>query len=244
MSLPLERSKKVIELAKQVILVYGRAKIGKSTFCSNFPSALFLATESGLNQLDVFKVNITSWEKFLEACADIATGKHSFQTVVVDTCDNLVTFCSDYICRQHDINHPADLPHGKGWHFVTAELQRAFAKLQMLPYWLILVSHCDTEEIETKTKKYNRFTISISGKNKGIFLNMADLILFIDSEMDKDSNERRLIRTKPSLYWEAGDRAGILPETLPLNYQELAKHYIVKQSQDNQPKGGDSELAK
>ena len=65
MSLPLERSKKVIELAKQVILVYGRAKIGKSTFCSNFPSALFLATESGLNQLEEFKVNITSWEKFL-----------------------------------------------------------------------------------------------------------------------------------------------------------------------------------
>jgi len=223
MALPIEKSKVISDLEKQVVLLYGRAKIGKSTLCSKFDSPLFLATEPGLNQLEVFKININTWEKFLEACKEVAEGKHSFKTIVIDTIDNLVIFCADYICRMHNINHPADLPHGKGWNFVTAELTRAMSKLSMLPYGLILVSHCDMEEIETKTKKYNRFTISISGKNRGVFLNMADLILFIDSEMDKDGNERRLIRTKPSLYWEAGDRAGKLPETLRLSFDDLAK---------------------
>lgn len=223
--LPTEKSPQISELAKQVILLYGRAKIGKSTLCSKFDNPLFIATESGLNQLEVFKVSVNTWEKFLEACSEIAKGQHKFKTIVIDTVDNLVTFCSDYICRTHDINHPADLPHGKGWNFVTVELQRALAKLSMLPYGLILVSHCDTEEIETKTKKYNRFTISISGKNRGIFLNMADLILFIDSEMDKDGNERRLIRCRPSLYWEAGNRFGKLPDTINLDYNELAKYF-------------------
>jgi len=92
-----------------------------------------------------------------------------------------------------------------------------------------MTSHCDMEEIETKTKKYNRWTISVSGKNRGVFLNMADIILFVDSEMDKDGNERRLIRTKPSLYWEAGDRNNLLPETIPLSYNELVKYFNVKQ---------------
>ena len=219
--LPVEKSKKVMELDKQVILIYGRAKIGKSTLASHFDKPLFLATEAGLNQLEVFKVNITSWETFLSACKEIAEGKHSFKTIVIDTIDNLLTFCSDWVCRKHNVNHPADLPHGKGWHFVTAELNRAMVKLSSLSYGLVLISHCDMEEVETKTKKYNRWTISISGKNKRVFLNMADLILFIDSEMDRDGNERRLIRTKPSMYWEAGDRFGKLPETLPLDYKKL-----------------------
>jgi hypothetical protein len=229
MALPIEKSKPDFSLDKQVILIYGRAKIGKSTLCSKFENALFLATEPGLNKLEVYSILINSWEKFLEACREIAEGKHAFKTIVVDTVDNLVILCADYICRQHNINHAADLPHGKGWHFVTSELTRAITKLSLLPYGLIMTSHCDMEEIETKTKKYNRWTISVSGKNRGVFLNMADIILFVDSEMDKDGNERRLIRTKPSLYWEAGDRNNLLPETIPLSYNELVKYFNVKQ---------------
>ena len=224
----IEKSQKVIDISKQVILVYGRAKIGKSTFCSQFDKPLFLATEPGLNNLEVYKININNWEIFLDACKSIAEGKHDFKTIVIDTIDNLVTYCSAYICSQHNVNHPADLPHGKGWHFVTSELTRVISKLSMLGYGLIMTSHCDMDEVETKTKKYNRWTISISGKNRGLFLNLADIILFIDSEMDKDGNEKRLIRTKPSMYWEAGDRLARLPETVPLSYQEFSKYFKIE----------------
>lgn len=227
--LPVERSGKVTELAKQTILIYGRAKIGKSTLCSKFDKPLFLATEAGLNHLDVYKLNITSWEIFLDACKEIAVGKHDYKSIVIDTIDNLVVYCSDYICRENGINHPSELPHGKGWHLVTSELNRVLIKLASLPYGLVLVSHCDIEEIETKTKKYNRFTISIGGKNKHIFLNMCDLILFVDSAVGKDGEEVRIIRTKPSINWEAGDRTGLLPEVLPLSYEELAKYFTKKE---------------
>ena len=222
--LPLESSKPDSSLSKQVILVYGQAKIGKSTLCSKFEKPLFLATEPGLNNLDVFRVNVTNWEKFLTACSEIAEGKHGFKTIVIDTVDNLVIFCQDYICKKEGVSHPADLPHGKGWHMVTSELHRALAKLAILPYGLILVSHCELLEVETKTKKYNRFTISIGGKNRQVVLNMVDLILFIDSVSDSNG-EKRIIRTKPSLYWEAGDRANRLPEIVPLDYDALAKYF-------------------
>ena len=225
MALPKERSKIVRDLSSQVILVYGRAKIGKSTLCSKFESPLFLATEPGLNHLEVFKVNITSWVKFLEACSDIAKGGHEFKTIVLDTIDNLVVYCSDWVCKENGINHPSELPHGKGWSLVTSELNRALVKLGSLPYGLIMVSHCDLTEVETKTRKYSRWTISVSGKNRNVFLNMTDLILFVDSEVASDGSEKRLIRTKPSMNYEAGDRSNLLPESLPLDYDELAKYF-------------------
>ena len=223
--LPKEKTGKITALEKQVILVYGRAKVGKSTLCSKFKRPLFLATESGLNHLEVYKVNCNSWKKFLEACGDIANGEHEFDSIIIDTIDNMVMYCSEYICKENGINHPSELPHGKGWHMVTTELSRVLTKLASLPYGLVMVGHSIKEEVETKTRKYNRWTISITGKNKGLFLNMSDLILFIDSEIGQDGEERRLIRTKPSMNFEAGDRTGLLPESMKLDYKELEKYF-------------------
>ena len=36
---------------------------------------------------------------------------------------------------------------------------------------------------------------------------------------------RRVIRTKPSLYYEAGDRTGRLPETLELDFGKFKECY-------------------
>ncbi len=229
--LPTEKTKKVNELSKQVILLYGRAKIGKSTFAANFDDALFLATEPGLNHLEVFKTNINSWDKFLSACGEIAKGEHGFKTVVVDTVDNLVGFCQDYVCRENKISHPSELPHGKGWSLVTVELSRALVKLASLPYGVVFISHSDLSEVETKTKKYSRYTISVGGKNKHVILNMVDIILFVDSAV-KDGEEKRIIRTKPSLYWEAGDRSGELPEEVPLDFNEFKKYFKQEETKE------------
>jgi len=224
MALPVKKSQKVTALDQQTILVYGRAKVGKSTLCSQFPKPLFLATEAGLNHLEVYKYNCNNWMKFLEACGEIAKGKHDFKTIVIDTIDNLVMYCAEHVCQENGINHPSDMPMGKGWHLVTSELNVKLQKLSILPYGLVLVSHSVKEDIETKTRKYNRWTINVGGKNKHIFLNMSDLILFIDSEIGVDGEEVRVIRTKPSMNWEAGDRTGKLPEKLSLDYSELTKY--------------------
>jgi hypothetical protein len=51
---------------------------------------------------------------------------------------------------------------------------------------------------------------------------MADLVLLCDLEVQSAGNGeptvRRVIRTKPSRYYEAGDRTGRLPETLDLHF--------------------------
>lgn len=229
MLLPSIKSTKETNLARQVTLIYGRPKIGKSTFCSYYDHAVFFATEPGLNHLEVFKVNINNWHTFLEACGEIAGGKHEFKTIIIDTIDNLLVYCSDYVCKENDISHPADLPHGKGWSLITAEFTRAMVKLYGLGYGVVLVGHTKQEEVETKTKKYSRFTIDISGKNQNVILNGMDLILFMDSEM-KDGVEVGVLRTKPSQYYEAGDKSKLLPESIyyPLDNPKVAYDAVIK----------------
>ena len=57
---------------------------------------------------------------------------------------------------------------------------------------------------------------------------MVDMVLFCDLEVTGDDGEqsmRRVIRTKPSLYYEAGDRTGRLPETLDLDFSKFLEAF-------------------
>ena len=86
--LPTTKTQPKPDLADLTVLVYGQTKIGKSTLCSQADGALFLATEPGLNALDVYQVPIQSCEDLRKACAEIVEGNHQFKTVILDTIDD------------------------------------------------------------------------------------------------------------------------------------------------------------
>lgn len=211
--LPKEKSGKNTNLSDQIILIYGRAGIGKSTICASFDKAIFLATEPGLNHLDVYSTPITTWSDFLQACKELATEDHGFKTVVIDTVDRLIPLCQEFFEKKMEVEHISDLPMGKGWSLVTAEIGRVLTKLSQMPMGLVIVSHSKQEEVETKTSKFSRYTIDIGGKNQNVILNLMDIILFMDSEMRK-GEEISVIRTKPSLYWEAKDKSKLLDDNI------------------------------
>ena len=161
------------------MLVYGQTKIGKSTFCSNSDDALFLATEPGLNALDVYQVPLQSWDDLLNACAEITEGKHPFKTVIIDTIDNAYKFCTDYIVKKYKIEHESDLGYGKGYALVNNEFQRVLTKLAFLPYGLFLISHAKEIEVDTRTGKYTRIVPTLPDKARKIVLGMVDMVLVL-----------------------------------------------------------------
>ncbi len=214
--IPKEITKKEINLSNKVVGIYGRAGVGKSTLASCFDGVLFAATEAGLSHMDVAKVNITSYETFLELCKEFATTDHGYKTLCIDTYDNLVKLCSEKVCKDLGIDEIGGYKKFGAYHIVTAELHRILNKMSHLPYGLILVSHYTEEEMNSKTKSWKRATISIGGKNKGIMLDICDPLLFMDSKM-KGDEEVGVIRTKPSIYWEAKDKGKGLPEEIEYN---------------------------
>lgn len=231
----IKTSEIVNDLSLKTIGIYGRPGIGKSTLASMFDGAVFAATEAGLNSLEVKKINITSYDAplteadgvisggFLSLCAEIMAGNHEYQTLVIDTFDNLARLCTEWKCRELDIDDISDFKKFGAYHLVTQELHRVIDKLSKSPYGLVMVSHVKQTEKESKTKKWAKDTISASGKNANVMVDICDLLLYMDSKMVGDE-EVGIIRTKPSIFWDAKDKANRLPAEIeyPLDKPEVA----------------------
>lgn len=224
--LPDKKTPKKTSPADLTVLCYGPQKYGKSTMCSQADGALFLATEPGLNHLEVYQVPIADWEELLAALAEVAKGGHEFRTVVIDTIDNAYKFCLEYVCAKHGVKHPSDLSYGKGYALVNNEFHRVITKLAQLPYGLVMTSHAQEREVETRNDKYTKVTPTLPEGARKILLGFVDIILFCDLEAETDEEGkhtyRRVLRTKPSKHFEAGDRTGKLPAVLPMNYAAFA----------------------
>ena len=227
--LPSAKTPPKVNLADLTVFLFGSTKIGKTEMCSHAEGALFLATEPGLNSLEVFQAPIQCWEDLLAACAEIADGKHPYKTIIIDTVDNAYKFCTEFILRKFKVEHESDLGYGKGYALVNNEFQRVLTKLAFLPYGLFLISHAKEMEMDSRTGKYTRVVPTLPDKARKIVLGMADMVLFCDLEVTPGENGehrvRRVIRTKPSLYYEAGDRTGRLPDTLDLDFKAFLTEF-------------------
>lgn len=223
--LPTQKTPPKPNLNDLTVLVYGPSKIGKSTWCSQSEGALFLATEAGLNNLDVFQVPIGTWDELLAACKEIAEGKHSFKTVIIDTVDNAYRMCAEHVCQKFKIEHESDLGYGKGYALINNEFYRVLNKLALLPYGLFLISHSQERELETRTGKITRVVPTLPEKARKIVIGMVDIILFCDLELTAGADgkpvQKRVLRTKPNVNYEAGDRTGRLPEVIDLDFAKF-----------------------
>jgi len=140
------------DLADLTILEYGFPKAGKTAWASHFPNSVFLATESGQNAIECFKVPIDSWATFLAACNELAQGGHDFRTIVIDTVDNLWLLCQQHVCGKHKVEHESDLAYGKGYALILTEFQRVLTKLS---YGL---TH---HQVTTLVEKYGNNVVAI-----------------------------------------------------------------------------------
>ena len=229
LTLPTQRTQPVTGLDQQTILLYSAPKLGKSEWASRFPEAIFFECEPGLNHLEVFKVPTYNWEDFLAACKLVAEGDHPFKTIVIDTADNAFKFCSEHVCGKHNIEYEGDMGHGKGWALVKNEWHRVLTRLASLPYGLILISHAQNKLIETRTGEFTKTQPSLPDRARNVVLGLVDMILYCDAVPRKDATEGvtidRVMHTKPHPTYEAGDRTGRLPETLPLDYEAFVKAF-------------------
>ena len=209
--LPTEKRTPIADLSQEIVLVYGQPKIGKSTFLSNFPNAVFISTEEGLNHLSVFEITIKKWQDFVDAVGALEKEPTRFQTAVIDTVDNLYLFCRNYIYQVNttddkEVKHETDMPYGKGWDEVDAEFRRVLTRLsQIKTMGLAMVSHSEEKEVKKPghTTTDTKICHTLPNRARKIILPMADLILYMGMEEGE-----RVIHTKPTTEYEAGDIIG------------------------------------
>ena len=229
--LPTTKNKPENDPMKYSILLYGPTKVGKTTFASHAEKAIFLATEPGTKALEVYFVAVPDWTTLLKALGELAKGEHDFRTVVIDTIDNAHQMCQEHVCKENGWAHPSDGPYGKGWSAVSGEFKRVLLKLANMPFGLVLISHSQDKEIETRTGSYSKTTTTLPESARKIVIGLMDLVLLCDIETTQDDKgvytQRRIIRTKPTASWDAGDRTGRLPDALPLDYTAFMKAFTT-----------------
>ena len=209
-------------------LIYGQPKIGKSTFCSQFDRALFIATEAGHKNLEVYKIPedkgaLGSWQEFKNAVKSIKTAvkndKFNFDTIVIDTVDNLVDLCQDHVCKEMGIKHPEEAGYGKGWSNVRKEFEIGINNLLGLGIGLILISHSKDIEVETRYQTITKTTMTVSGKIGDFIAGAVDIIGYIGFDEEEQSKRTVTFRGHEALL--AGDRTNMLPEVTDFNYKNI-----------------------
>ena len=72
------------------VVVYGVESVGKSTFASQFPNALFIDTEGSTSSMNVSRYpKPSSWQMLLDEVDEFT--KTQYQTLVIDSADSTNT---------------------------------------------------------------------------------------------------------------------------------------------------------
>lgn len=201
LKLPTEKTKPRTSLSDYTILLYGREKIGKTTFAAQFPDVLFLETEPGTRALSVFSQPIVDWTMFVQAVKALE-GDKRFKTVVIDTADNLYDMCLRSVCRKKGIDHPADEEYGSGWSAVRKEFVAWNTRLVHQGRGVIWTSHETDKGIKKRGgEETTRICPTLSGQGRKALEAMVDIMVYYGYEDDE-----RFLMVRGSETITAGNR--------------------------------------
>lgn len=230
--LPTEIQEPVYDINRITMVIYGAPKIGKSTFCSRFENALFMATEPGLDYLRTKNVRVHDWAEVLEL-VDILEKQRGagYKTLIVDTVDQLWAFVEEYVRRSRKVESLVDLPFGKGRDVAASLFGDLVNRIMRLDLGVVFVSHAQMADVDTVSGRVSRFLPTIPERARVVILPLVDVIGFATVDTSYESGERvekRLLRVAPSPVWEAGDRSGRLVDPMPLNFHIFRAQYEGK----------------
>lgn len=175
MKLPTAKSIPEDDLQKYSLLLYGREKIGKTTFCAQFPNALFLSCEPGTKALEVYSVEINNWLELKQVVKLLEEDKSKFKTIIVDTVDLAYKYCEAWGCQVLSVKHLSDEEWGKGWGLVRDEFHTTMSKILKLGRGVVFVSHAIEKEIKRKDSSRHRVSPTMAGAAERILEPMVDI---------------------------------------------------------------------
>lgn len=227
-----------LKLEEKTFIIYGRRKFGKSSIASQFPGVRFLATERGLDHLEVptwedgnGNYVITRWDVLVEATKELVADKDT-RIIAIDIADNIYHMVAENIKETHgnaEALNADKLGYGVGYELLSSKIRKYIKALAAQKIGLIFISHERVEE-ENNVK---RTLPSMDARLYNIVASEVDVILYGDFENSVQNNQRvtnRVFRTRPTALYEAGCRGPIgygplLPDPAPISYPALRDVY-------------------
>lgn len=166
------------------ILLYGTEGIGKSTFGSEAPGAVFIPTEDGLADIDCASFpKCERYEDFLQCITDLYMEKHNYKTVVVDAIGSLESLIWNKVCREVGKKNIEDIGYQKGYIFALTYWNEVLAGLQALRdtrgMTVILIAHAKVDKFnDPDGEDYDFYSPDVHKKALAVLTRWCDEILF------------------------------------------------------------------
>lgn len=235
-----------IPAAKKVV-IYGPEGIGKSTFASKFPGAVFLDTESSTVHMDVARLDTPrGWSDIMAAVNWLLQNPGRAGTLVIDTMDWAEAFAIRSVCASKHVDGIEDIPYGKGYVFVKDLVRELLEKLDQLKAQgvnIVLTAHAIVRKFEMPDElgSFDRYALKLNEKNTApLVKEWADMILFAnyrtdvvttqDGKKKATGGKKRVMYTTHAATWDAKNRFG-LPDELPFEFEAIA-HLFAEEAQE------------
>lgn len=218
-------------LHDQIIMIYGDKKVGKSTVAAQFPDPVFLDCEGGLRTVHTpdgtppDRVPINSWDDMRDALVAL-DNEHDYRTVVVDGMNELYNWAKMDLYKEHNVMsmNEGPLAYGKGKEIMGNRFREWFRALRNLDMGIVLCAHDAIETFNHNGTDYDKRIPYIDDTKDHVGWNVIkpsiNMVLYAH-KASKDGVTKHVMRTKGTPLVEAGDPYGVLPEVMPLDYDEL-----------------------
>ena len=225
------------------IVLYGTAKVGKSTFASTIPNNLLLDIEGGSGAVSVARVErekLSTYDDLMAVLKSIYDQKHDFTCVTLDTIDVLEQLIFTQAAKEHGKASIADVGYGAGYVTAVNIWKQVLQGLDMLreerKMMVLLIGHDVVKRHDDPiSESYDRYNINLHEKTGAILKAWADVIAFVNNEVFIKSEEvgfnakvkrakggERILHLVESPAFIAGNRYG-LPSEVGFSWDALSE---------------------
>lgn len=216
--LPTSTTKPIINFRGKLGVLYGPPGTGKTT-AMNSIGALHFDTQKGTKALEAYVVPITSWTDALKAQHELLTTKNNFDVISIDLANDLFKMLEMHICAENKVQQLNDLAYGKGSSIFKDHLYKFILNFLKSEKTVFFIAHAKEKAQTTKTTSVTVMQTSLSPAAQELLFGLSDFVLYCYVSSDN----KRLMRTKPSRNVEAKDRFGLAQETMPLDMVAFKK---------------------
>lgn len=205
----IKKNKVTADFSRFTYTISGRPKAGKTSLVyktavekfGDAESLLLVAFEQGYGALDgVNAIDVEDFSDFIDLVDELVENRNKvpYKMICLDTVDIMQDLATQYVIKKASrqdgkvYKKLTDIPWGGGWNLLGEEISNAVTKLQKAGFSLWFITHDKDKSFETRDGlKYDKTTLSLTGKVRDVCLNMSDFILFI--ELTKEMQDGKLV---------------------------------------------------